>query len=43
MKKLTVVAILGLILAALFVAPVIETGSSQMFSRVGIAGGDGGE
>jgi hypothetical protein len=43
-KKLAaVVAILGLVATAVFVVPALETDSSQVFSRVGIADGDGGE
>lgn len=44
MKKLAaLVAILGLIVTALFVIPALETDSSQVFMRVGIAGDGGGD
>ncbi len=44
MKKLAVVAaILGLVATALFVVPALETDSSQVFMRVGLAGEGGGD
>ena len=44
MKKLAVlIAILGLVVTALFVVPALETDSSQVFLRVGLASEGGGD